>query len=158
MPALTALLHTSNDALRLGRCLETVYPCDQIVVVDHHSSDETLTVARHYGARVVRASAKKGYDLPRQLVPDTWILCLDPRESLSETLAASLYEWKLGPHERDKTAYVFRVREETSSGWQDAAPETRLVPANWEHWSGRFPATMTAGIPLDGALLRFDFP
>lgn len=159
MPALTALLHTSNDALRLGRCLETVYPCDQIVVVDHRSSDETLIIARHYGARVIRASSQRNLDFPRGLVQNTWILCLDPRESLSETLAASLYEWKLAPHEHDTLVYSFRVREETPNGWHEAAaPEIRLVPANWEHWAGRFPTTQAPAIPLDGVLLRFAFP
>ena len=55
MPSITALIHTSNDALRLGRLLETLYPCDTIVVVDHRSQDKTLRLAREY----------ESYDRPR---------------------------------------------------------------------------------------------
>ena len=55
MPSITALLHTENDALRLGRCLETLYPCDYIHVVDHGSQDGTVPLAREYGARVIAA-------------------------------------------------------------------------------------------------------
>ena len=58
MALITALLHTENDGLRLGRALETVYACDGIVVVDHGSRDSTVRVAREYVARVVDARPK----------------------------------------------------------------------------------------------------
>ena len=56
MTSITALLHTENDALRVGRVLETLYPCDQILVVDHGSRDASVRIAREYGARVVDAA------------------------------------------------------------------------------------------------------
>ena len=46
MPSITALLHTENDALRLGRALETLYTCDDILIVDYGSRDATVRVAR----------------------------------------------------------------------------------------------------------------
>src|SRR5579863_9472529 len=92
MVRIAAVVHTYNDALRLGRCLETVYPCDEIVVVDHGSQDRTLQVAREYGARaIVATGGDKKFWQPSDA---EWILCLDPRESLTESLAASLFEWK----------------------------------------------------------------
>ena len=89
--------------MRLGRALETVYACDEIVVVDHGSRDGTVRVAREYGARVVdarpqaspadyRLLAKAGSVNAKVtssgLVESAWILCLDPRESLTEKVAA----------------------------------------------------------------------
>ena len=59
MPSITAVLHTENDALRLGRALETLYPCDDIVVIDHESRDATVRIARQYGAKVVDATATR---------------------------------------------------------------------------------------------------
>jgi glycosyltransferase involved in cell wall biosynthesis len=50
MPKLTALLHTHNDALRLGRALQSLRPCDQVLVIDENSEDDTEKVARDYGA------------------------------------------------------------------------------------------------------------
>ena len=58
MTSITALLHTKNDALRLGRALETLYACDDILIVDHGSRDATVRVAREYGARVVDGRAR----------------------------------------------------------------------------------------------------
>ncbi len=152
MASLTAFLHTKNDALRLGRCLETLYPCDEIVVVDHASDDETLQIAREYGAQILNAGATLQ---PR---PGEWILCLDPRESLSESLAASLYEWKLQSR-ADVPAFSVFLREETASGWiQHPAPETRLVPSGWTRWHDRLPATEPSAPALEGGLLRFTLP
>src|ERR1700753_3367141 len=94
MTKLTALIHARNDALRLGRCLETMYPCDDIIVVDHGSTDGTVKVALAYGARIIGYEPSK--DPARDRGTGGWILCLDPREALTEGLAASLFEWKLG--------------------------------------------------------------
>jgi hypothetical protein len=152
MPGITALLHTHNDGLRLGRCLETLYPCDDIVVVDHGSDDWTLRVAREYGAHIIAARERV---LPSA---DGWFLCLDPRESLSEALAASLFEWK-SEGTRAQSAFSMFMREETVDGWvQNPEAQTRLVPANWGHWEGRFPAREEAAIALEGDLLRFVLP
>ncbi len=52
MPPITAFLHTHNDARHLGRALESLRPCDEILIIDHGSTDSTLRVAREYGAAI----------------------------------------------------------------------------------------------------------
>src|SRR5260370_34928973 len=101
MASITALLHTKNDALRLGRVLETLYACDDILIIDHGSRDATGRVAHEYGARAIAATAgtSRAEYLRSASLPSTnptWILCLDPRESLTEKLAASLVQWMSG--------------------------------------------------------------
>ena len=86
-----------------------------------------------------------------------WILCLDARESLSEALSASLYEWK-SEQIRGESFSVY-VREETAEGWiANPAAETRLVPASWGRWQGKFPASDPSAVALEGELLRFVLP
>ena len=159
MPVITALLHTENDALRLGRALETLYPCDGILVVDHGSADGTVQIARNYGAHVIVAKEGRSPDSYLRSVTAGWILCLDPHESLTESLAASLYEWKqLHAAAPLDPAAVF-LREETEQGWV-AIPtaQTRLIPPTWNRWHGRFPAHEPSALTLEGELLRFVFP
>jgi hypothetical protein len=153
MPEITALLHTHNDGLRLGRCLETLYPCDGIVVVDHGSNDWTLRVAREYGAHLLASRESiSGF------AASSWILCLDPRESLTEALAASLFEWK-SEALAGQSAFSMFLREETIDGWvQNPEAQTRLVPANWSNWEGHFPAPEKTAVALEGELLRFVLP
>jgi glycosyltransferase involved in cell wall biosynthesis len=162
MPSITALLHTENDALRLGRALETLYPCDQIVVIDHGSRDSTVRIARQYGARVVNASPALSAQECLQLAsPAEWILTLDPCESLTEKLAASLFEWKSASplHSSSRSGFSVFLREETLQGWLEVpAAQTRLVPHNWKAWKAKHPAHDPSAVTLEGEVLRFVFP
>lgn len=159
MPPITAVLHTENDALRLGRLLETLYPCDEIVVVDYDSRDATLQVAREYGARIIAGSNGASNEHYLQSISSNWVLCLDPRESLSEGLAASLFEWKSESIPQSGAAFSVFLREETAGGWlEHPSAQTRLVPSTWNRWAGRFPSADSSAIALEGELLRFAFP
>jgi glycosyltransferase involved in cell wall biosynthesis len=162
MPSITALLYTENDALRLGRALETLYACDDILIVDYGSRDATVRVAREYGARVVVARPGFSSQDYLQFARAGWILCLDACESLTEKLAASLFEWKSESlHAKTSAASVFSVflREETAQGWVDVpTPQTRLVRRDWRSWKGKFPVPEPSALALEGELLRFVFP
>jgi len=159
MPSITALIHTHNDALRLGRLLETLYPCDRIVVVDHGSEDSTLHVARDYATTILPAEAGT---LPARHIggdPADWILCLSPRESLTEALAASLFEWKSEKLPASVAGFSVFLREETIDGWvQNPEPQMRLVPGDWNLWMGDVPIHDSSALALEGELLHFIFP
>jgi hypothetical protein len=98
----------------------------------------------------------------RQSASPEWILCLDPRESLTEKLAASLFEWKSESCHTNADAvpaFCVYVREETAQGWmQIPTAQTRLVPQTWNVWNGRFPVHDPSALTLEGELLRFIFP
>jgi glycosyltransferase involved in cell wall biosynthesis len=165
MPAITALLHTQNDALRLGRALETLLPCDEILVVDHDSRDATRRIAREYGARVVEASDAASPRQYLQFARCEWIFCLEPRESLTEALAASIFEWRSLPRSESQashaliTPFSVFLREETPGGWlENPTAQTRLVPRNWNQWKGLLPGPEPSAIALEGSLLRFLLP
>ena len=160
MPPITALLHAANDALRLGRALETLRACEEVLVVDHGSSDSTLRIARAYGAQILspRDGAEPGHYL--YSARSHWIFCLEAAESISEGLEATLYEWGAAKNvDANAAAFAVSIREETSDGWQDLpTPQTRLVPRIWNRWNGRLPVAEPAAILLEGKLLRFAFP
>lgn len=157
MPPITALLHTLNDEKRIGRALETLRSCDEILVIDQGSSDDCLRAARQYGA-VIRHAETAATAIQHAACP--WILCVLPSESVSEGLESSLYEWKLYAESdvvRIAACSLF-VREETESGWGDPIPETRLVRRDWKDWNGWLPMEMRSSMLLQGDLLRFRAP
>jgi len=165
MPPITALLHTSNDALRLGRTLETLLPCAEVLIVDHHSADATRRVAREYGARIVTAGGHASSNHYLDLARHDWILCVEPGESVTEALQASLFEWSALPSHSavegvaGGSAFSVSVREQTGENWLELpALETRLIPRSWTLWRGQLPAGEPSAIPLQGALLRFAMP
>jgi glycosyltransferase involved in cell wall biosynthesis len=166
MPPITALLHTADDGLRLGRALESLRACDEILIVDQGSRDATLRIAREYGARIIsipRGDLEDGASPARYcaLARHDWLFCVEARESLSEGLEASLFEWKsLREDEVDNsTAFSVFLREERASGWQEhSTRQTRLVPRNWKRWQGWLPVDDPSAIALEGELLRFVLP
>jgi hypothetical protein len=164
MPPITALLHTTDDALRLGRCLETLRPCREVIVVDHGSRDATVRIAREYGARIVcwEDGTEPGHYL--RFASHNWILCLDPRESLTEALEATLFEWGYAQgsgatSQPGASAFSVRLREQTGDGWIELSdPQTRLISRGWNCWQGWLPADESSATVLPGELLRFILP
>src|SRR5258707_15702492 len=93
MPQITGLLHTANDALRLGRALATLLPCSEILIVDHHSSDATLRIARQYGARIVSADCDTASADYLDLARHDWIFCMEAGGSLTRGPSANPFGW-----------------------------------------------------------------
>jgi len=165
MPPITALLHTANDALRLGRALEMLLPCAEILIVDHNSTDATRRIAREYGARVVEVDHQATPHRYLKLARYDWILCVEPTESITESLQASLFEWStlpsrgVGSGVAGGPAFSVFVREQSGEHWLSfPAPETRLIPRNWPLWHGHLPAHEPSAVTLEGELLRFALP
>ena len=152
MPQLSALIHTHNDELRLGRALESLRPCDELLIFDHGSKDGSAAVAREYGARLLLATEA---DLSR--AKHDWILCLLPIEALSEGLEASLFEWKLTDHAAS-CAFSVVVREQAGDEWVSHPPTTRLLNRQVRRWKGPLPSDDPQGRLLAGDLLRFRQP
>lgn len=74
-----------NEALNLARCLDSVRNCvDQIVLVDTGSEDETVEIAKHYGATIEHFEWCNDFSLARNYslscVTCDWILVLDADE------------------------------------------------------------------------------
>lgn len=76
-----------NEQHNLPRCLESVRPyVDELVIVDTGSEDETIAIARHYGADIHHFTwcddfaAARNFALAR--VTGDWILTLDADEDL----------------------------------------------------------------------------
>jgi glycosyltransferase involved in cell wall biosynthesis len=162
MPAITAILHTHNDVLRIARAVESLRPCDEVLVVDHRSSDETCRIARAFGARVisVQAAAQAGQESTAQALEEArhdWVFCLLPSESVAESLEASLLEWKLESHPA-QAGFGISIREESPAGWVRLPAETRLVHREHARWDGWKPFAIGTHRVLEGYLTRFRLP
>ena len=88
---LTACIITYNEADRIEACLRSVDFCDEIIVVDSHSTDRTRELAAACGARVIERDWP-GYRSQKQFAVEAarhdWVLCLDADERLSSELRA----------------------------------------------------------------------
>lgn len=151
---ITALLHTSNDALHLGRALDSLRACDEVIVVDHGSSDDTVKVAREHGAKVVQAVNGVDHGAYVQDAGNDWILCLHPYEALAEQLEASLFEWRENEHADNAMGFNIAVREQSTDGWKFLPPEMRLANRRQINWTGDLPPGNPNAPSLRGHILR----
>jgi len=151
-------MHTTTDGARIARAIESLRPCDEVLVVDHGSRDDTCDVARRFGARVVSAQGTAAETEPylREASND-WIFCLHPTESTAEALEASLSEWKFPEHAED-CSYEVAIHEETDKGWAVCPMEIRLVNRKLAQWRGWKPVATSTPIALEGYLTRFRLP
>lgn len=93
MPKLTVTVITLNEAANIAAALASVAWADEIVVVDAGSSDDTVAIARHAGARVDTRtwsgySEQKNY--ATSLATHDWVLSLDADERVTPALAAEI--------------------------------------------------------------------
>jgi glycosyltransferase involved in cell wall biosynthesis len=91
---ISACLIVCNEERNLGRCLASVAPVvDEIVVVDSGSIDRTQEIAGKFGARVIVQPwlgyvGQKNFALGHAAHP--WTLSIDADEELSPELAAAI--------------------------------------------------------------------
>ena len=91
---LTAILVVRDEAHCLERCLRSIAPiADEIVVIDSGSTDDTVAIARSFGASVeVTDWAGFGPKKNRALAKASgeWVLSIDADERVTPELAASI--------------------------------------------------------------------
>ena len=93
----SVLVATYQEEMNIGRCLESVRWADQIFVVDSFSTDKTAEIAENLGAEVIRHewsgySNQKNWALDNLPFRNSWVLCLDADERLTDELAAEIRE------------------------------------------------------------------
>jgi len=85
----TACIITLNEADRIATCLRSLAFCDDIVVVDSGSTDDTVRIAANLGARVIYR-AFDGYRSQKQFAVENassdWVICLDADETVGPEL------------------------------------------------------------------------
>jgi glycosyltransferase involved in cell wall biosynthesis len=84
---------TLNEAANIRRCLGSLQFCDEILVVDSGSDDETPEIARSMGARVVHQEWL-GFGPQKHFAVDQaahdWVLCLDADEWVGDALERAI--------------------------------------------------------------------
>jgi glycosyltransferase involved in cell wall biosynthesis len=160
MPLLSAIVITRNEAANIGACLDGLAFCDERIVVDCGSTDETVGIARGKGARVEfhewrGFGRQKNYAL--SLATGTWVLSVDADELVTPELAGAI---KTAVTEGAADAFEFpRLssfcgREIRHSGWY---PD--YVLRLFRRGTGRFDdVAVHEGVMCEGVVQRLRPP
>jgi len=164
---LSGFVVTYNEERNIRECLESVSFCDELIVVDSHSTDRTREIAAECGARVIERDWP-GYLLQKSFACDQcandWVLLIDADERVTPELKEQILQalGRRGPEvgfELNRVNY-FLGRWWRRGGWY---PEyrLRLFRRSESEWNGIDPHEKV--IPrgkvgqLHGELLHFSF-
>jgi len=120
---ITATIITLNEAENIRDCIASVLPvCDEIIVVDSGSEDETVAIAESMGARVFHQSylgdgPQKDFGV--QFARNDWILSIDADERLEDDAVRAIDGLEL--ENTDADAFAFRRRNYVGRHWIRAA-------------------------------------
>ena len=94
---ITTVINTYNEEKNIERCLKSVKNfADEIVLVDQHSTDETVKIAKKFGAKVylhehtVYVEPARNFALSKAI--GDWIFLIDADEEIPASLAEKLRE------------------------------------------------------------------
>lgn len=95
MSKLTAIIIAKDEEEMLGDCLDSVKFCDEIVVVDTGSKDDTVQLAKKKNAKVFCHAMIDYADIRnkgKEYASNEWILYIDADERITKELAESMKE------------------------------------------------------------------
>ena len=159
-PAISLCMIVRNEQAHLARCLDSVKPMvDEMVVVDTGSEDRTADLARAFGARVFETRWQNDFSQARNLSLEKarggWILVLDADEVISARDHGRLRDLVDGAGQKTAFSMVTRnyMLQMNALGWQpNNGPYQEEAAGN-----GWFPSEKVRLFP-NLAEIRFSFP
>ena len=144
MPKISVTVISKNEAADIDEALASVAWADEVVVVDSHSTDETVSIARRRTDRVVVRdwpgyADQKNY--AASIASHDWILSLDADERVTPALADEIR----GLFSDSLAEAAFRIPRVTwhlgrwvrSTDWYPDY-QTRLYNRRVARWTGRY--------------------
>lgn len=141
---LSACIISFNEADRIEACLRSVGFCDEVILVDSHSTDGTRERAAALGARVIERDWP-GYRSQKQFAVEAashdWVLCLDADERVTRQLRTEIEGWRERGFEGHAGWSVPRITDYFGKFLRhgNAYPDrlVRLFDRRRGRWSGR---------------------
>lgn len=110
--AISGLVITFNEEKNIGKCIDALFEvCDEVIIVDSLSTDQTVAIAEAKGAKVITQAflgdgPQRTHGLP--FCKNDWILNLDADEFLDADAKAFILDKKYLSGDYD--AFSFRVK------------------------------------------------
>lgn len=126
MHKITAIIPTFNESHNIDAVLRSVHWCDEIMVVDSFSTDDTVERARAYTSRIIQSEYINSASQKNRAIPQAaheWILLVDADERVTPELQNEIRSLLNGDHIPCDAYWIYRKnyfmgREIRYSGWQ----------------------------------------
>jgi len=127
---ISVVILTLNEAQNLPSCLESIRWCDDVLVVDSGSTDDTTAIASAAGARVIARAFdtfanQRNHAMEEGALCHPWVLHLDADEVVTPELREEL---RALAGSQDARFPIYRV------------PSRLIFMGQWLRYSGMYPA------------------
>jgi glycosyltransferase involved in cell wall biosynthesis len=127
---ISVVILTFNEASNLPRCLDSIRWCDDVLVLDSGSTDDTAAIARAAGARVMTRSfdsfaGQRNYAMEHGLLRNSWVLHLDADEAVT-------------PEFREELRAISETQQASFPIYR--VPSKLIFQGRWLRYSGMYPA------------------
>ncbi len=153
---ITAIILARNEEKKIEKAVKSLLFCDEVLVIDDESFDNTAKIAEKAGAKVLIHSKKNEFSGQRnwamERAKNDWILFIDADEEVSEKLKQEIqslrllgdvvayaiprrdYFWdaemKHGETKKARTNGIVRLIRKGSGVWAGAVHETFIASRN----------------------------
>ncbi|HUD09771.1 MAG TPA: glycosyltransferase family 2 protein [Patescibacteria group bacterium] len=167
---LSVVLATYNEGKNLAACLDSVKGlADEIIIVDGTSSDNTVKIAKGYGAKVLVKDNPQMFHINKQKAIDMatgdWILQLDADERVSPKLTAEIKKF-INMNDAEREEYqknipnreLFErhqklIKERDGQVGKSSGPYVAFFMPRANYFLGRF--LKSGGVYPDGVIRLF---
>jgi len=121
MLKISAVILTKNEEKNIAGCIKSVAWCDEVLIVDDHSTDRTLKIAQGLGAKIFSRSLKGDFAAQRNFalkrVSGAWILFVDGDERVTEELAEEIRSIIAQTFNKLPNGFYFRRKDFFGGRW-----------------------------------------
>ncbi|MEK7571932.1 MAG: glycosyltransferase family 2 protein [Patescibacteria group bacterium] len=142
---ISVVILAKNEEADIKRCLESVAWCDEIIVINDHSTDKTVAIAEKMGAKVVTHSLGNDFAAQRNFglaqASGDWVLFIDADEKVTSALWYEIMEETNNPSSQYNGFFIKRI--DTMWGKELKHGETgninllRLAKKDAGEWEGQ---------------------
>ncbi len=162
---LSAVIIAKNGEELLKDCIASLKFCDEILVVDAGSTDNTVQLAKHLGAKVIHGSDgdfARQRNIGKEAAKGEWILYIDTDERVSDLLRKNI-QFQISNSQFPMEVVAYRIKRKNfylgNHPWPKIEKLERLFyKNNLEEWYGKLHETpkVTGEIgDIDGFLLHY---
>lgn len=107
----SVILKTKNNEEKLCETLESIKDLDEIIVLDEHSSDDTIEIAKEYKAKIIYADKNDFTIAQNQALSEAkndWIFILEENEIIPQKLIFEIQNYILNPKKNRNCVAFFK--------------------------------------------------
>ncbi|MFH1601898.1 MAG: glycosyltransferase family 2 protein [Candidatus Shapirobacteria bacterium] len=143
---ISGVVIAKDEEGRIKKCLESLRFCDEIIVIDDYSTDNTAKIARSRGAAVYKKHLNQDFSSQRNFglakAKNEWVFFLDADEKVTPSLSQEIVRHLRNANkEKNKGFYFFRqdyfLNQKLNFGETAHVKLLRLAKKSAGKWKGR---------------------